>query len=330
MLMTEAGSPLRLSEVPKPALPGPHDLLVRLHAAGVNPVDAKLRKRGTYYPENLPCILGLDGAGVVESVGDLVTRFEAGDEVFFLNGGIGGEPGNYAEYAAVHEDFVAHKPPSISMAEAAAIPLVFITAWESFFDRAGLAPGQSVLVLGGAGGVGHVAIQIAGYYGAKVAVTVSSSEKAAFAEALGADLAINYQEQDFVQEALAWTKGEGVDVVLDTVGGETFCRSFDAVRIYGKLVTLLEYPCDITAIRTARRKNLCIGYELMLAPMLYGLHAQRLAQRAMLEAAAEMISEGKLKIRVGAVFPLEEANDVHAIIEAGHTVGKIVLKIPSD
>ena len=325
MLLTKAGCPLELSEVPKP-VPGPREILVRLHAAGVNPIDAKLRKRGTYFPDNLPCILGLDAAGVVETTGSQVSRFRPGDEVFFLEGGIGGTPGNYAEYATVCEDFAAVKPPSISMTEAAAIPLVFITAWESLFDRAGLAPGQSVLVHGGVGGVGHVAIQIAKYYGAKVAATVSSREKTDFVKRLGADLAINYNETDFVKAVNEWSCG--VDVVLDTVGGETFCKSFEAARVYGKVVTLLEPSCS--SMKEARTKNLCICYELMLAPMLYGLRDHRLNQRAMLEAAVEMIMEGRLKIRVGQVFPLGRANEAHEMIETGHGFGKIVLEISSD
>lgn len=323
MLMTKAAGPLVFSEVQKP-VPGPRDILVRLHAAGVNPVDAKLHKRGTYYPENLPCILGLDGAGIVESAGPLVERFKPGDEVFFLEGGIGGVPGNYAEYAAVHEDFAALKPAAISMAEAAAIPLVFITAWESLFDRACLAPKQAALIHGGAGGVGHVAIQIAKYYGAKVAATVSGNEKADFVKSLGADLVINYREKDFVSEVLEWSGG--ADVVLDTVGGETFYKSFGAARIYGRIVTLLEPQCD--SMKEARNKNLCIGFELMLAPMLYGLHDHRLNQRAMLEAAVEMIGEGKLNIRVDKVLPLDRANEAHEIMEEGHGFGKIVLEIP--
>ncbi|NNM82402.1 MAG: zinc-dependent alcohol dehydrogenase family protein [Burkholderiales bacterium] len=324
MLMHEAGSPMLLSDVPKPH-PGARDLLVRLHAAGVNPVDTKLRKRGTYFPEKLPCILGLDGAGVVESVGASVKRFRPGDEVFFLNGEIGDEPGNYAEYALVREDYVAKKAASLSMLEAAAIPLVFITAWESLFDRAGLAPKQSVLIHAGAGGVGHVAIQIAKYFGAKVATTVSSPEKAAFVTSLGADLAINYNEQDFVSEVLDWTNGTGVDVALDTVGGETFCKSFGAVRHYGKVVTLLEPPCP--SMKEARMRNLMIGYELMLSPILHGMHDRRLAQRAMLEAANEMAEAGRLKVRIAAALPLASANDAHELVESGHTTGKMVLKI---
>lgn len=301
-------------------------MLVRLHAAGVNPVDAKLKERGTYYPDNLPCILGLDGAGVVESTGSQVSRFRAGDEVFFLEGGIGGAPGNYAEYSTVCEDFAALKPASISMHEAAAIPLVFITAWESLFDRGNLAPGQAVLVHGGAGGVGHVAIQIAKYYGAKVAATVSSPEKKEFVNRLGADLAIDYRERDFVEAVKEWSGG--VDVVLDTVGGETFCRSFSAARVYGRVVTLLEPSCS--SMKEARMRNLSICFELMLAPMLYGLHDHRLSQRAMLEAASEMINEGRLGVHVGQVFPLESANEALDAIRSGHTMGKIVLEISSD
>ena len=184
-MLTGAGGTdmLELRNVPDPVLAAPQDVLVRLHAAGLNPVDYKLRRAGGFYPDRLPLILGCDGAGVVEATGDAVTKFNVGDEVFFFNGGMGGDDqGNYAELTVVHEDYLAVKPKSISMVEAASVPLVWLTAWEALFDRYSLQSGQTILIHGGAGGVGYIAIQIAKYAGATVFTTISSPEKAEFAQ----------------------------------------------------------------------------------------------------------------------------------------------------
>ncbi len=163
VVMTAVGGPevLEPRELPRPGLRGPRDLLIRLRAAGVNPVDTKLRARGTYYPDRLPAILGLDGAGVVEETGPEASLYRPGDAVAFCYGGLGDHPGTYAEYAVVDERFVAPKPEGLGFAEAAALPLVGITAWESLHERAHLGSGQRVLVHAGAGGVGHVAVQLA-------------------------------------------------------------------------------------------------------------------------------------------------------------------------
>lgn len=322
----EAGT-LRLAEAPAPELPGPAYLRVRLKAAGVNPVDTKLRKNGTYYPDRLPTILGCDGAGVVESVGPAATRFKPGDEVYFCHGGIGGDPGNYAEYAVIHEDFAAAKPRNLSFAQAAAVPLVLITAWESLFERAGLQGGQSVLIHAAAGGVGHVAVQLARHAGARVATTVSNDEKAQLVQRLGAQLAIDYTRADFVQAALEWTGGKGVDAVFDTVGSATFCRSFAAAKVYGKIVTLLQSECSPAEIKLARTRNQSIHYELMLTPMLFGLHEECVRQRKILEAGAKMVEDGKLEVLVSHTLPLEQAAEAHRLIEAGHMTGKVVLEI---
>ncbi len=161
--MTSAGSPdvLQVQEITNPGVPvGNTELLVRLVAAGLNPIDTKLRQRGSFYPEQMPAILGCDGAGVVEAVGAGVQRFRPGDAVYFCYGGLGGHQGNYAEYTVVDERFVAPKPASISFAEAAAAPLVLITAWEALYERGRLEPKENVLIHAGAGGVGHVAIQL--------------------------------------------------------------------------------------------------------------------------------------------------------------------------
>ncbi|PIG91740.1 zinc-dependent alcohol dehydrogenase family protein [Gloeocapsopsis sp. IPPAS B-1203] len=326
VLMTAPGNPevLQLQEVPTPSIENDTEILVRLEAAGVNPIDTKLRRRGTFYPDQMPAILGCDGAGVVEVVGSNVQRFHVGDEVYFCQGGLGGKQGNYAQWVVVDERFVAPKPSSLSFVAAAAAPLVLITAWEALCDRGRLQPGQKVLIHAGAGGVGHVAIQLAKLHGATVCTTVSSHDKAAFVHQLGADLAINYKEQDFVQAALDWTGGEGVDLAFDTVGGETFAKTFAAVRVYGDLVTILE-PDASTIWKVARNRNLRVSYELMLTPMLQGLVEAQQHQAEILNQCRQWFDEGKLKIHLNKIFLLEQAATAHQVLEAGSTMGKIVL-----
>ena len=329
VVMTRTGGPemFEMRSLPVPALPSPEHVLVRLHAAGINPVDTKLRANGTYYPDRLPAILGCDGAGVVEQAGGKVTRFQPGDRVYFCSGGIGGEPGNYATYNTVHQDYCAAMPATLDFAEAAAVPLVLITAWESLHDRAQIQPAERVLIHAAAGGVGHVAVQLARHALARVAVTVGDTEKAAFARSLGAECIIEYKRQDFAQAALDWTNGEGVDLTFDTVGGDTFCKSFAATRVYGKVVTLLQSACDADAVKVARTRNQSIHYELMLTPMFLGLHAARVHQREILEQGAALIDQGQLKVHVSEVLPLSQAAEAHRRIGAGHNVGKIVLRI---
>ncbi|MTJ07102.1 MULTISPECIES: zinc-dependent alcohol dehydrogenase family protein [unclassified Anabaena] len=325
ILMTAAGKPevLQLQEVTKP-IPTNKEILVRILAAGVNPIDTKLRQRGTFYPEQMPAILGCDGAGIVEAVGTDVHKFRVGDEVYFCYGGLGAHQGNYAEYTIVDERFVAFKPKSISFTEAAAAPLVLITAWEALYERGRLEPGEKVLIHAGAGGVGHVAIQLAKLKGADVATTVSSPEKANFVTEIGANQVIFYKETDFVKSALDWTNGEGVDLVFDTVGGDTFEKSFPAVRIYGDIVTILE-PQANTVWKVARNRNLRIGLELMLTPMLLENVEVLTHHGEILQQCATWIDEGKLKIEVSQTFPLASAAKAHTLIETGSMLGKVVL-----
>ncbi len=327
IVMTAAGSPdvLELRDVAKPS-PGSHELLIKLKAAGVNPIDTKLRKRGTFYPEQMPAILGCDGAGIVEAVGSQVSRFRVGDEVYFCHGGLGSHQGNYAEYTTIDEKFAAPKPATVSFAEAAAAPLVLITAWEALYDRARLAPQDQVLVHAGAGGVGHVAIQLAKLKGASVCTTVSSREKAEFVQGLGADLAINYLQTDFVQAVLDWTDGKGVDVVFDTVGGNVLALSFPAVRVYGDVVTILE-PDGKTSWKVARNRNLRISLELMLTPMLQNLVDAQIYQTEILTQCARYMDEGSLRVHVGHRFGLEQVADAHRLLEGGSMMGKIVVEL---
>ena len=324
---TAPGSPdvLQLRDIPKPELPSPHHLCVKLAAAGVNPIDTKLRTKPIYYPDKLPAILGCDGAGIVEETGKAVTRFKVGDEVYFCNGGIGDEPGCYAEYTALHEDYCAAKPANLGLQDSAALPLVLLAAWEALVGRASLQAGQTVLIHAAAGGVGHIAVQLAHHLGARIAVTVGDSKKAGLAHGLGAEKIINYREQDFVQETLNWTGSKGTDVVFDTVGGETFLRSLNAVRIGGKLATLLATPLSLADTQLARLRNLSLCYELMLTPQVLKLHDERIRQRRILEEGAKLVEEGGLGVLVTHRLPLEQAAEAHRMIEQGGMVGKIIL-----
>ena len=324
--MTTNGSPnvLQPQDVISPKINTPQHILIRLQAAGINPVDTKLRRGGTFYPEQLPAILGCDGAGVVEQVGSEVSRFQVGDEVYFCHGGLGKKgTGNYAQYAVVDERFVAKKPQSLSFAEAAAAPLVLITAWEALYDRGRLEAGRRVLVHAGAGGVGHVAIQLAKLKGAEVCTTVSTPEKAQFVKDLGAH-PINYQETNFVEAVNDWTEGEGVELAFDTVGGDTLEETFPAVQVYGDLVTILN-PSDSTNWKQARSRNLRIGLELMLTPQLTDNLEAQIAQTQILEQCSRLIDQGGLTIHLHQTFPLEKAREAHQMIEAGGMTGKLAL-----
>jgi NADPH2:quinone reductase len=329
LVMTSPGEPqvLQMRELPTPTVHG-RQLLVRLKAAGVNPVDTKLRARGTYFPDRMPAVLGCDGAGLVEAVGPETQNFKVNDAVYFCNGGIGGEPGTYAEYALVDERFAAPKPESLSFAAAAAAPLVLITAWEGLHDRGRLQAGQRVLIHAGAGGVGHVAIQLARLHGARVCTTVSGRDKARFVGDLGVDYVVDYHESDFVDEVNDWSNG-GVELAFDTVGGETFQRSVHCVRHYGDLVTLLQPGNDMNW-KEARLRNLRISFELMLTPMVYSLGAAQQHQADILRRCAALFDDGKLRIHLARTFPLEQAAEAHRVIEAGGMIGKLALVMDED
>ncbi|MEB3229830.1 MAG: zinc-dependent alcohol dehydrogenase family protein [Leptolyngbyaceae bacterium] len=328
VVITAPGLPdvFQVQSVPDPTLEYDTDLLVRLKAAGVNPIDTKLRKRGTFYSKDAPAILGCDGAGVVEAVGSAVTQFQVGDEVYFCNGGIGLHPGNYAEFATVNEQFAAHKPRRLSFVEAAAAPLVLITAWEALYDRANLEAGRTVLVQAGAGGVGHVAIQLARLAGAKVCTTVSSPEKAKVATDLGADHCIFYQQENVVDAVMRWTEGRGVNLGFDTVGGAVLSQTFAATAIYGDVVTLLA-PATDTDWKIARDRNLRFSFELMLTPMLQHLPDAQRDQANILRQCARLIDQGELQIILSKTFPLDAVVEAHRCLEAGGMIGKIALHI---
>jgi len=327
VMLNAVGEPevLQFHDIETPSLSTPNDILIKLKAAGVNPVDTKLRS-GLYPVNNFPAILGCDGAGIVEQIGPDVTRVKEDDEVYFFHGGVGDIQGNYAEYKVLDERFVAHKPESQNFTQAAAAPLVLLTAWESLFDRAHLTKGQTVFINAGAGGVGHVAIQLAKQIGAKVCTTVSNKEKATFVKDLGADFIINYKEQDLVAAIMEWTDNKGVDVAMDNLGGAAIQETIPAIRHYGDMVSLLQ-PDNNIDWSVARFRNIRFSFEVMLSPLLFDLKEAQSHQTWILEQCAKLIDDGKLRVHVSESIPLEEAAKAHQQIETGHTIGKIVLEI---
>lgn len=326
--MTAPGGPevLQLYELPEPKFTRDTDLLVRVKAAGVNPVDTKMRAKPTGYPVTLPPVLGCDGAGIVQAVGPAVTGFKAGDEIYYCQAPHGDRLGSYAEFALVDYRLAARKPRRLSFAEAAAAPLVLITAWEALHDRVDLKSWHKLLVHAGAGGVGHVAIQLARIAGAEICTTVGSADKAEFVRACGARHVINYKEKDFVQAVLDWTGGQGVDIAFDTVGGKTLADTFAAVRFYGDVVTLLA-PGPELDWSVPRVRNQRLSYELMLAPVFYGLTEAMAHQGEILARCAALFEAGELKVHVDRALPLESAAEAHALVASGKAKGKIVLTV---
>jgi len=324
-VMTALGGPevLQLREVPEPEITRPTQIKVRLKAAGINPVDTKLCSRGLFFGAEPPAIIGCDGAGEVIEIGSEVRRFQVGDSVWFCHGGLGREPGNYAEFTVLDQDHAEFKPAKADWAEAAAAPLVLLTAWEALFDRGQLQEGETVLIHAGAGGVGHVAIQLAKLRGATVITTVSNDAKATLVKELGADHVINYKTQDLVEAVNAITGGRGVDLAFDTVGPEVFRQTIPAVAHYGTLVTILDPgACDFGE---ARVRNLSFAFTLMLTPMLRDLKEAREHQGEILRVCGEWLDEGHLKVLVGQTFPLAEAAEAHRLLSEGHVTGKLVL-----
>jgi NADPH:quinone reductase-like Zn-dependent oxidoreductase len=291
---------LKLEQVPRP-VPGNGQMLLRVRAASVNPIDWKLRSnpRGRM---PMPYTPGFDVSGVVESLGPGVTKFTPGDEVFAMLDLRRG--GAYAEYAIVTESEAATKPAKTSHVEAAAMPLVALTAWQALFDNAKLEPGQSILIHGGAGGVGSVAVQLAKRKGAKVYATASENNLD-FLRQLGADVAIDYRSQKFEDIA------KDVDVVLDTVGGDTQARSWGVLKKGGILVSIVGGASQDKAREAGVRA----------AGMLVRVNADELGQ------IAKLVDEGKLKAVVSQELPLADAAKAQELSETRHTRGKIVLKV---
>jgi NADPH2:quinone reductase len=310
-------------EAPTPAVV-PRHLLIRVVAASVNPVDTKFRKNGPPIAPALPAVLGCDVAGVVDAVGEGVDGFRVGDEVYACAGGVRGLGGAYAEYLLADARLVALKPKTLSLREAAALPLVSITAWEGLFDRAKLQAGETVLVHGGAGGVGHVALQLAKLTGAKVFATVSSTAKADIARRLGADEVINYREETVEQYVARATGGKGFDVVFDGIGAANLPNSLAAAGLGGRVASIVTSgQQDITAMHG---KGLTLHAVFMLVPMIYNVGRERHG-RILRELAAH-VDAGRVKPLLDPRrFTLDQVADAHRHLESGQAVGKIVIDV---
>ncbi|MER8841498.1 MULTISPECIES: zinc-dependent alcohol dehydrogenase family protein [unclassified Mesorhizobium] len=322
LILGQFKQPFRLSEVSRP-VPGDGEVLVRVRASGVNPLDTKIRAGAAAHAKHpLPAILGIDLAGVVEQVGPSVTAFKRGDEVFGMTGGVGGNQGSLAQFAAVDARLLAPKPTNLSMREAAALPLVFITAWEGLVDRAKVSAGQKVLVQGGAGGVGHVAIQIAKAFGAEVYATDAAAKKPLI-ERLGA-VAIDYREKTVEQYVAEYTDGRGFDVVYDTGGGTVLDASFASVKRFGHVVSSLGWGSH--ALAPLSFKAATYSGVFTLLPLLTGIGREHHGE--IMREAARLAEAGKLVPIVDPrLFTLETASDAYAAIEDGNAQGKLVVDI---
>jgi NADPH2:quinone reductase len=292
--------------------PGDGELLVKVFACGVNPVDYKIRAGMIGLPREFPSVLGYDVSGRVAKVGKGVNLFKPDDDVFF-SGQIT-DNGGYAEYCVVNESIVARKPENISHPAAATIPLSGQTAWEALFERARVKAGESVLIHAGAGGVGSLAIQLAKWKGLTVFTTASQPQHIEMARQFGADHVINYKEADFVEAVHRQTNGDGVDVVFDTVGGDVFGRNFEALKVYGRAVCIVEREAPYPLLG-AWFKNATI----------HTLFMERNRER--LDQLANLVREGRLKPVVGTTLPLTDAARAHEMVEGGHVGGKVVLVV---
>lgn len=320
-VLTAHGSPLQLGPVARPvAMEG--QVLIRVGASAVNPLDLKIYKgQAAHARHSPPAILGIDVAGTVQTVGAGVASFKPGDQVYGMTGGVGGLQGSLAEFVSVDARLLALKPGNLGMREAAAVPLIFITAWEGLVDRARVRSGQKVLVQGGAGGVGHIAVQLARAFGAEVFATGSLKDKA-FIEELGATfIDRNKPVDNYIAE---FTSGRGFDLVYDTVGGAVLDASFNAVARFGHVVSALGWGTHALAPLSFRAASYSGVFTLL--PLLTG--EGRAHHGEILREAAKLIEAGKIVPRLDPRrFNLETIGEAHAAAENSPVAGKIVVDI---
>ncbi len=315
-------------DLPRPeVIPG--HVLIRVLASSVNPIDFIIR-RGIFQVSAFkevvvpafPAVLHGDVAGVIEEVGEGVTAFNPGDEVYACAGGVKGLGGALAEFMLADADLVALKPKSLTMQEAAALPLVSITAWEGLIDRAKIQPGQTVLVHGITGGVSHIAIQLAKSVGARVFATGSSEEKLEKGHGLGADGVINYRTQSVSDYVAEYTGGQGFDIVFDTIGNENLSKSFEAATLQGTVISSNTYaPPDMLPLHL---KGLNLHALCMLIPMLSGM--SRAHHGEILSKIAQLVDDGKVRPLIDPnTFSFADVASAHHHLESGKAIGKVTL-----
>jgi NADPH:quinone reductase-like Zn-dependent oxidoreductase len=322
LVLNEFNTPYQLQEIEKPVA-GKGEVLVKIMASGINPLDLKIKAgQAAHAKAVLPAILGIDMAGIVEAVGEGVTEFKIGDEVYGMTGGIAGVQGSLAAYAAVDADLLALRPSNLTMKEAAALPLIFITAWEGLVDRAKVSKDKTVLIHGGAGGVGHIAVQIAKAFGAKVFATVSPNDFE-LVKAYGATpIDYNTPVEEYLQQ---YTQGEGFDIILDTVGGLVLDASFKAAKQYtGHVASILGWGNHALAPLSFRGATYSGVFTLY--PLIFGKNRKQHSD--ILKKATELVENKKLMPIVDeGDYSLETIQAAYYAITSGKTKGKIVISI---
>ncbi len=311
MVITRFGGPnvFEHQEIERPA-PGPGEVLVRVITSGTNPVDAKIRQAGTWAQIPFPAVLGYDVSGVIEALGPGVAEFKVGDEVFYTPEIFGNRHGSYAEYTIASASIVAPKPANLSHVEAAGIPLAGGTAWEAIIRRLNVRPGETVLIHGGAGGVGSFAIQFAKAAGARVIATASKANHSALEE-LGADVAVDYRDSDVAERILGATSGHGVDASFDTAGGNVSLSTL-VTRPFGRIATILPPDGDLSALYTKNQT-------------LFGTFLTR--EGARLREMTPLFERGQAKVVIDTVLRLEEVGKAHERLDSGHGRGKVILQV---
>ncbi|KMQ74835.1 zinc-dependent alcohol dehydrogenase family protein [Marinobacter subterrani] len=326
MVIEEFGGPEVFveREMPTPE-PAAGQVRIRVIASSVNPIETKIRSGLVKTGPAMPAILNGDVAGVVDKVGPGVTSLAAGDEVFGCAGGVRGWQGALADYMIADVRLLVRRTPAMSLplAECAALPLVFLTAWTALVDRAGIQSGEHVLIHAGTGGVGHVAIQIAKAMGARVATTVSTEDKAELARRLGADDTIFYREESVKDYSQRLTEGRGFSLVFDTVGRENVDRSIEATAISGRLCSInTRSTHDLTAMHA---KGLTLHVIFRSIPLLHGIGMDD--QPRLMAALSDMLEQGSVRPLLDEHrYAFRQIGEAHRRIESGLAVGKILLE----
>lgn len=323
MVATGFGGPevFELKQITRPT-PGPGQVLLRVRASSVNPIDTKIRKGMLSHLAPEPMVLGCDAAGEVVAAG-AGSPWQPGDRVMACGGGVIGYPGALAEYQVIDSTLCAPCPAGLSWEACAALPLVGLTAEEGL-ERGGVKEGQNVLVHAGTGGVGQMAIQLAKERGAEVWVTVSTPEKAAIAKQLGADGVIFYRDKTVTEYVRDITAGAGFDVVFDTVGGDNVQKCFEAVSVSGTVVSIsTRTTADLAPLHA---KGVSLHVVFMIIPLLYNQPEPRAAQGRKLAKVSALAASGAVKPLLDPHdFTFEQVGAAHALLESGTAVGKVTL-----
>ncbi|MGE5315926.1 MAG: zinc-binding dehydrogenase [Acidobacteriota bacterium] len=313
MVLPQFGGPelFERREIEKPK-PAPGELLVRIIVSGTNPVDAKIRASGHWAKLAMPAVIGYDASGIVEAVGEGVRDFKAGDEVYYTPEIPGNSRGTYAEYNTVSAGIVAPKPAALSFEEAAAVPLAGGTAWEAIVRRLRLIPGETILIQGAAGGVGTFAVQFAKASGARIIATASEKHHE-FLRSLGADVTLDYRDQEKVVKAVQdETEGRGADALFDIYGQPVVGRSLPALRPFARAACILPPGGDLSPFYL---NNIT----------LYGVFLTR--ERKRLDEMRPVFERGQARPVIDQVMPLEDVPKAHERLDSGHGRGKIVLRV---